>query len=97
MFSIKWLVTSSVVLTIIGVTYANVVKREAAKIQVTDLDMRGLQQKCSGYGIIWNEYYNISTEYYSVEQQIYLSQGQEVVIQSAGYESGKFIEGCMVC
>ena len=29
-------------------------------------------------------------------QEVYLNQGQEIVLQNPGFESGEFIEGCEV-
>ena len=31
-----------------------------------------------------------------MEQEVYLSQGHEVVLQSPGFDSGKYVEGCEV-
>ena len=31
-----------------------------------------------------------------MEQEVYLSQGNEVVLQSPGFDSGEYVEGCEV-
>jgi len=75
MFSIQSLVVTFTILTIIGVSFANVVNREEDQELV--VDRKGIQKKCSGS-----------------PQEIYLNQGQEVVLQSPGFETGEFVEGC---
>ena len=56
MFSLRYLLVSSAILTIIGVTYAKVVIREESRNQVKDqeldLDRKRINQKCSGYALI---------------------------------------------
>jgi len=81
MFSVRSLLVSSAVLTILGVTFATVVRREEVQVQgqveELGLDRKRIKQKCSGQ-----------------PQDVYLNQGQEVVIQSPGYDNGEFVEGC---
>ena len=48
MFSIRSLLVTSAILTIIGVTFANVVARDTEQMQVQEMDRGRIQQKCSG-------------------------------------------------
>jgi len=79
MFSLRYLLISSAILTVIGVTFAKVITREESQVQVQELelDRKRINQKCSG-----------------APQEVYLNQGQEVVLQNPGFESGEFVEGC---
>ena len=54
MFSLRYLLVSSAILTIIGVTYAKVITREESRVQVQELelDTKRINQKCSGYALI---------------------------------------------
>jgi len=74
MFSWRFSLITTTVLTVLSRTTANVVNREA---QIPSVLARKSGQQCTG-----------ST------QDIYLNQGQEVVVQSPGFETGEFIEGC---
>ena len=51
MFSLRYLLVSSAILTIIGVTYAKVITREESQVQFqeVELDRKRINQKCSGY------------------------------------------------
>ena len=95
MFSIQSLVVTFTILTIIGVSFANVVNREEDQELV--VDRKGIQKKCSGYGSHYVKYlYMLQKDIFRSPQEIYLNQGQEVVLQSPGFETGEFVDGCTV-
>merc|ERR1711872_890883 len=79
MMSVRSLLTSVTVVTILCLTYTKVTSRKDVTEHVEKLDLRQkvINEKCSG-----------------VEQEVYLSQGHEVMLQSPGYETGEYVEGC---
>jgi len=79
MISVRSLLTSVSVLTILCLTYSKITRKEevADKAEKLDLVRKVIKEKCSG-----------------VEQEVYLSQGNEVVLQSPGFDSGEYVEGC---
>ena len=93
MFSVWSLVVASSILA-----FANVVQGKPGHIQVPELDMqRNGEQECSGYDrLIVYMLTDCRRKIFRLLQKVYLNPGQEVVLQSTGFETGKFVEGCMV-
>jgi hypothetical protein len=90
LFSMSHPLGVTAILSVIGVSFAMVVNRDAA------LDRKRIMNKCSGYVSGFIKKFIMTVHTSRTPQDVYLNAGQDVVLQNPGFESGEFIEGCTV-